>query len=997
MPFDHPLPPTVGSTLARELLEPGERIGAYEVGELITFGMMGGLYRAAIHATGDACTVWVLPALLGRDRDFRKRLHGLAALLPRLAHPNIPACRRMEWDGQRACLELEPCDGRSLERMLLERESGTLLEPAAVARILAGVAAALGAAHALALTHLNLVPASVIVAPGGDARVFGFGLVDALGRECYQNLASAAVPPVRTDELLRPLQSTELRAPEVQVGKPLTRATDVYYLGLLGYFLLTGERISADPAPPSALRPGLHANWNNLLGRCLNPDAALRPLNLNALAEDLAAVEEMDPAAGSIWGGEAAPPRRKRRRRTPPLRQGRGRRMRFAALGAAAGLALAGAAWVLLDLDSAGADGPAPVRVVADAAAANLLLRVEPAGATIRLSGAGEGRFHAVEGPLALRLPPGPYRLHVSAPGHVAAAFSLDADATRQEREFQLEPERGSLQLATTPGAELYEASGATPLFLGKAGLDGMLLLDRRLVPGPHTLLLRAKGHGEMRLQVSVAAGANPLIEAPLAVEGVPVTVHALPEGVAISIDGVEAGLAPLRLESVLPGQDLLLRAHLPGHRPMERVVRVQPGEPLLMDFGTLERETGSLDLRVELAVPGAAGVAARTMVDGVVVDPSEPLILHAGMRTVRVEHPDFEPFEERVTLHDGQTHALRATLRPKPAALRIEAAPAVPLTVLVDGEPVAFGESISLPAGRELVVEVQARDFLTTRQRLRMGPNEQRSWHLALAPIPGPQSGEDWTLPYLDEAFIWIDPGSGQMGSPAGEVENRPNEGPLTRVTLSRGFWAMPYEVRQAFWQQLMEGNPSEYKGGALPVHNVSWDEAVRFCELLTARERAAGRLPPAYVYRLPTEAEWEFAARAGSATPFFFGREASAADGNFRGSYPSNRSAGSVSAAQSYGPVAAGSFAPNPWGLHDMHGNVAEWCANIFNNRLPGGRVSDWPGPADGRDRPVRGGSWTEFAHRARSAARDRLDPGTRSPAVGFRVVLAPDLDPE
>ena len=192
---------------------------------------------------------------------------------------------------------------------------------------------------------------------------------------------------------------------------------------------------------------------------------------------------------------------------------------------------------------------------------------------------------------------------------------------------------------------------------------------------------------------------------------------------------------------------------------------------------------------------------------------------------------------------------------------------------------------------------------------------------------------------------------------------------------------------------------NPSYFQGGTSPVEQVSWFEAAAYCAALTAHERAAGRLPAGCVYRLPTEAEWEYACRAGTTTPFHFGNELRSGMVNFHGRYeyppcgasslycfnPSGTFLGTTT------PV--GSYAPNAWGLYDLHGNVWEWCQDWYASSLPGGTVTDPTGPASGSDRAFRGGDWRDYGRACRSANRYGFNPTLRFYFIGFRVVLAED----
>jgi len=235
-------------------------------------------------------------------------------------------------------------------------------------------------------------------------------------------------------------------------------------------------------------------------------------------------------------------------------------------------------------------------------------------------------------------------------------------------------------------------------------------------------------------------------------------------------------------------------------------------------------------------------------------------------------------------------------------------------------------------------------------------------------------------------QGMVWIRPGTFLMGSRAGEVGRFSDEGPQTSVTLTRGFWMGAHEVTQAEYLAVMGTNPSAFTGDVnRPVEQVSWNNAVAYTAALTTTERAAGRIPTSWGYRLPTEAEWEYACRAGaSTTRYNFGDDASAATiGNYAW-YSANSGSTTQRVEQKL---------PNAWGLRDMHGNVREWCQDFYG-AYPGGSVTDPQGPVSGSFRVIRGGGWVNTANLCRSAQRSDDIPGGTLNTIGFRVVLAPVL---
>ncbi len=210
----------------------------------------------------------------------------------------------------------------------------------------------------------------------------------------------------------------------------------------------------------------------------------------------------------------------------------------------------------------------------------------------------------------------------------------------------------------------------------------------------------------------------------------------------------------------------------------------------------------------------------------------------------------------------------------------------------------------------------------------------------------------------------------------------------PVHTVTISQDFWMGETEVTQAEYQALMGVNPSFYLGVDLPVETVTWYDARAYCTALTAQEDALGNVPIGFEYRLPTEAEWEYACRAGTTTEFSFGPELYCYDAKI---YSSNHDLGSCS---SISAVPVASYAPNAWGLYDMHGNAWEWCLDSFTPYSAGAATD--PFFTGGTYRIARGGGWRSHSNYARSAFRGNVNPGYLYDSLGFRVVLAPIVTP-
>jgi formylglycine-generating enzyme required for sulfatase activity len=303
------------------------------------------------------------------------------------------------------------------------------------------------------------------------------------------------------------------------------------------------------------------------------------------------------------------------------------------------------------------------------------------------------------------------------------------------------------------------------------------------------------------------------------------------------------------------------------------------------------------------------------------------------------------------------------------------------------------------------------------------------------------PRKGQAWNLPVSAGAtveMLWISPGTFVMGSPETDSMSGSDERPQTKVTLTRGFWLGKTMFTIGQWKSVtgldvrgqlskvirddtlydlggkkqtvrdfmrfsLDADPGKYLAGEgldLPMYFVSWNDAMELCGKLNEREGAAGRLPAGYEYRLPTEAEFEYACRAGTtgatyAGPLVMdGRGSAVLDGIAW--YDGNSAEGYVGRGFSVGgrtggPRAVGQKKPNGWGLFDMTGNVWQWCRDWYGP-LSGGSQTDPVGPERGTDRVNRGGSFGSGAGSERSAARAKNPPAEASAYRGFRLALCP-----
>ncbi|MFN7948110.1 MAG: formylglycine-generating enzyme family protein [Blastocatellia bacterium] len=266
----------------------------------------------------------------------------------------------------------------------------------------------------------------------------------------------------------------------------------------------------------------------------------------------------------------------------------------------------------------------------------------------------------------------------------------------------------------------------------------------------------------------------------------------------------------------------------------------------------------------------------------------------------------------------------------------------------------------------------------------------------LQIAPaFSGSKAGDEREVAGI--RLCWCPPGQFLMGSPPGEPERRPGEDQV-RVTLSRGFWMAKYEATQGDWKRVMEKLPGPLtaelpEGDDFPVGNVNFTEAEEFCRQLTRLARQSGALPQNWEFRLPTEAQWEYACRAGTTTATAFGDKLSSKQANFKGK-PYNGAEPGPSLNRA---ARVGSYPANAWGLHDMHGNIFEWCRDWYHAKLPGGTDPDLHDAKSTATRSEhgdvsrsrRGGCWADDGWPCRSAFRLRFEPERRYDHIGFRIV--------
>ena len=322
----------------------------------------------------------------------------------------------------------------------------------------------------------------------------------------------------------------------------------------------------------------------------------------------------------------------------------------------------------------------------------------------------------------------------------------------------------------------------------------------------------------------------------------------------------------------------------------------------------------------------------------------------------------------------------------PKTPKLSIHRVPSVGVNRVMVTQNVEVGRNYVLESSFDMVTWTEAAPQFTanseridTEFEVDVAGRYFRLRDLGEGNINNPPDGP-LILSDLGMKLMPIPAGTFVMGSPEMEEGRRVDEGPLTTVTISKPFWLGETEVTQSQWQAVTGNNLSFFKGDSLPVEWVSWHHAMAFCEKLNELKRDS--LPAGYHYTLPTEAQWEYACRAGAQTRFYYGDDSGYNQLGQYAWYSSN------SGSKTH---VVGEKLPNAWGLYDMHGNVWEWCSDWWRGSYKGGSVSDPQGPESGEYRVLRGGAWGNPARVCRSANRIGSGADTASSYLGFRVALS------
>jgi len=1046
------LPPPASPTTpgrAYEVLTPGEKFGNYQVLRCVSYDLLGSLYRVRKPRVKTEQTVFVMPPIIEATSEFQARFSEQAPKLCGLEHPNIFSFGQAEVVKDRFTFIGGPFDGVNLAdhvqdyvaKQLKERSAPTTgqaaelvsdlpmgLPPEEVRPIAEQILNGLEYLYKNKIQHLNLNPTNILRSKDGTIRIAGFGLLNLIGQERFEAVVSAGIPPIAIGGRAVRINTVDILSPEARQGKTSDQRSDVYALGITTYWLLTGRKPSATYQKPSEIVEGLDPKWDVFVANCLDREPDRRYQTVAKAKEDFSNFGGIRPirssaAKSSIGTTETGTIFRHIDFIPVPKRvQERGENITRIFRLAVVGIVLLVASSLFfttlrLMTPESFAEGRIAMRTP-EGKTPRLTLQLEPEKVLVNIKSNDE-RFVVVDGKLELNILPGPYRFEFSAPGYQKSSRLLEVSSAPMTQSITLKPALARTTFTSLPDTKLTAtAKDGALIELGVTDSEGKLTVTDKLIAGEYEITADKEGYSITDSgPFELVSGEENMVDVPVeAVLGV-LRVRSNPRDADIFYEGEVVGQTNETLKNLPVDEEFQITLKKAGYRDSTLAVQIASDTRTVLDFGDLKPLSGEVAIGVNLG--GRPPTPAEMAEVLITVEAASPTIgkqkltlnanelsgdppvvpgVYAGQASITVGHPDFRDETKQFDVANNVRLRVNYNLDPLPGVVSIEPSPTgVEWNFQYNGKAVKLPEmKAPLPSGRASTLTINHPDYFPQSKEFTPKPNEQITWAPDMKLIPGPSKGSDYETPFLDLSLIWVSPGSFAMGSPPDEGARLPEEGPRTNVRISQGYWIAAHEVTQQQYEMVTGKNPSQHPGETKPVEYVTWREALDFCRQLNEQESAAGRVPNGYEYRLPTEAEWEYAARAGRQTPFHWGETADWSQGNFRGNYPRDFDSSKIDAPTHYGTRPIGSYQPNAWGLYDMHGNVREWCLDVFNSRLPGGDQTDWIRRDGSSRRALRGGGWEDFAIHARAAYRgEGMGENSRSASAGIRVVLGPKVN--
>jgi formylglycine-generating enzyme required for sulfatase activity/serine/threonine protein kinase len=968
-------------------MSPGQKVfGRYTLKKILGRGGMGLVWLAHDEKLDRDIALKFLPELVALDARAVADLKRETRRSLELTHPHIVRIYDFVDDARSAAIAMEWVDGATLSALALDRPHH-VFRVAELVPWVKQLTEALTYAHEQArVVHRDLKPANLMIDAAGRLKIADFGISATLADSTTRVSLTASTSGT-------PLYMS----PQQLMGEDPAVTDDIYALGSLLYELLTGkppfhsgnvilqvqskvaapvnERraalgITGEPVPPA---------WDETIAACLAKDPAARPQSASEFWDRL---EGGDGHNVARQRGDGAPVG------SAPQRSGGAPRA------GAYGAPEVQKAQKTQKEEKVGRHVPTPPQSaggVPESKIKNPKSKI-PAMAALVAGVAGlavAGWYFGLHAPEQRRIEAERLAVRQAVLAQERAEQERVAAEREAERQRELAEQEAERQRLAAEQARREAARGGVIVRTIPAGAEvrvGAVALDRSPLTlreqrlGTYPVRIRLEGHEDWDGEITVEENEFTELNVPLERSTGTLALTSEPPGVNFAVNGevTHTGRTPAQLEGVPTGSYEVT---------FQRDGWPEQGVSLTVGRGGVARATGNFVGGAISLSSEPAGLAYEvTPATGVTFGPkfarltgrtpAELSDLPPGRYEVSFQREGWPVQARRVELKRGERAS--ATAEFVPGVIELTSVPSG-AEVWSEGRRVGttpFRVAEALPGSYEY--ELRLRGYQPATSALTVRARDTTRVEVSLEEIRGPQPGQRFTIPDLGMELMPIPPGSFQMGSARG---GNNNERPVTRVTISRPFWLAKTEVTQRQWQLVMGNNPSHFKGEILPVEQVLWDEAMEYCRKLTERERLAGRLQEGYVYTLPTEAQWEYAARAG--TTGDYGGTGRLDD---MGWYDRN-------SGHSTKPV--GTKGANAWGLHDMHGNVWEWCLDWYGP-YPGGSVTDPTGPAPGNRRVLRGGSWGGTAVYCRSAVRGSWEPGLRNSNLGFHLGFRPALTP-
>ncbi len=946
----------------------GKQLGPYQIIAQLGVGGMAAVFKAYQPKMDRYIALKILPRHFSKNPEFISRFSQEARVIAQLEHPHIlPVHDFGESDGY-TYLAMRLVEGGTLADFL--REKGKL-ELTKINSIISQAGGALGYAHNKGIIHRDFKPGNVLLDEFENCLLTDFGIA---------KLVEVTSHLTHTGGILG---TPNYIAPEQGEGKPIDSRSDLYSLGVVLYQMVVGDvpykadtpmavvykHINAPLPLPRQRVPDLPEPVERVILKALakNPNdrystaaelvnalqsAIQPPVGYTQeiqkrdpdLEPSIAAIETPDdPVETPSEPSEG--PAREIIETTEKVRTGRGWAYGILAIALLAVLG-GGGLYYYKNLFSV-----QPI----------LTVESNPTGANVYVD----------EGHVGIS----PVKVQTLTPGAHTVRISKDRYEDYQENVFiQKEEPRsikadlvlmsfGDLEVVSNPsGAEVFidfVHRGTTPIAL------------HSLPKGTLKVMVKKEGFDPWESTVEIVPLKKVQVSADFLTNYGELNISSDPSGADVTVDGKKVGKTPLSLKKIKKGAHKInIYKSRFGAWKQEILVEAskvsEVNATLVSSFGSLKVET----------VPDGADVFIDGKKQG--ISPLQIKKIKKGTVTVEAKKTCYALSKKKVRIRGGKDTEVRFEMQTVCGDLAVASEPSGAEWYL-DGKYIGKtpGVKKNVVKGPHEVV-VKKKGYTAWSQRAEVLAGKKAVLQASLS-VVGPKMKIKNSL---GMAFVYIKPGTFMMGSPKNEP-GRDDDENQHQVTLSKGFYMQTTEVTQAQWQAVMGNSPSYFKncGNDCPVERVSWNDVQKFIRKLNSRESNV-------TYRLPTEAEWEYAARAGSPTAF-----ANGGISNIKCGYDDNLDAMGWYCGNSNRkthPVAQKD--PNSWGLYDMHGNVWEWCQDWFGD-YPAESVTDPAGPSVSLFRTTRGGSWESEAGYCRSGDRGMSFPySDMSTGQGFRLVRSP-----